>query len=499
MTTGYVLIVAMLVLGCAIATAGDRIGTKVGKARLSLFNLRPRSTATLVTIVTGGLISASTLGILLAIDKQLRTGLFELEEIQQDLYSARRDLQETQHQKEQVEIELTEAHNRQRAAQQRLSSLNQALRKVSQDLAISLEKQVQTEAQLLETEVRLNEADVQRQQAEAEIARIEQELSQTISQRERLQAEIQQLQAERQELLDRTERVRQQLALRDREIQRNQDLLARQERELARQDQLLAQRERLLDELERQQIVLEQQVQVLEQNFQLLRERRVAIGRGQVLASATVRVVDREQAERAVLALLQEADRVALQLTRPGIDPPEEPTVQVEGEEVDRLLDRLSDSQEYVVRVMSSGNYISGEENVRVFFEVIRNEVIFEEGEAIATTSIDLASSTPEEAIQNIYWLVEAVRFKAERQGILAERLRIGDGRPETISLFLEQLIAQDGEVEVRAIAQSTTYTANVLQLKLVVVREGEILLQTETIEEVEMEEEAEAEAEDDD
>ncbi|MFN5726799.1 MAG: DUF3084 domain-containing protein, partial [Pseudanabaena sp.] len=50
---GYTLILAILILGSIIATLGDRIGTKVGKARLSIFKLRPRDTATVVTIATG--------------------------------------------------------------------------------------------------------------------------------------------------------------------------------------------------------------------------------------------------------------------------------------------------------------------------------------------------------------------------------------------------------------------------------------------------------------
>ena len=66
MSSGYILIVAILILGGVIAASGDRIGTRVGKARLSLFKLRPKQTATLVTIVTGSLIAALTLGILIA-------------------------------------------------------------------------------------------------------------------------------------------------------------------------------------------------------------------------------------------------------------------------------------------------------------------------------------------------------------------------------------------------------------------------------------------------
>lgn len=56
MTTGLVLIAAILILGGVIATVGDRLGTRVGKARLTLFNLRPRKTATLITILTGELL-----------------------------------------------------------------------------------------------------------------------------------------------------------------------------------------------------------------------------------------------------------------------------------------------------------------------------------------------------------------------------------------------------------------------------------------------------------
>ncbi|MDL5057722.1 DUF3084 domain-containing protein [Geitlerinema calcuttense] len=99
MTIGIILIVAILVLGGVLATLGDRIGTKVGKARLSLFNLRPRDTAVLITIVTGVLISGSTLGILFATSKPLRRGVFEYDETQRNLRRAREELDEVHRQK----------------------------------------------------------------------------------------------------------------------------------------------------------------------------------------------------------------------------------------------------------------------------------------------------------------------------------------------------------------------------------------------------------------
>tara|TARA_B100000965_G_scaffold58284_1_gene44424 strand:- start:1541 stop:2452 length:912 start_codon:yes stop_codon:yes gene_type:complete len=80
--TGWLLILSLLVLGGILSTLGDRLGTKVGKARLSIFRLRPKSTAVLITVFTGSIISAISLAIMVAFNSQLRVGLFELEDIQ---------------------------------------------------------------------------------------------------------------------------------------------------------------------------------------------------------------------------------------------------------------------------------------------------------------------------------------------------------------------------------------------------------------------------------
>ncbi|WP_052128530.1 DUF3084 domain-containing protein [Neosynechococcus sphagnicola] len=127
-TAAFVLVLAVLILGGVIATVGDRLGTKVGKARLSLFNLRPRQTAVLVTILSGITVSASTLAVLFATSDQLRTGVFELDKIQKRLRDARQDLDEVRQQKTQVEQQLTKARSEQTTAQQRLNTTNQSLK-----------------------------------------------------------------------------------------------------------------------------------------------------------------------------------------------------------------------------------------------------------------------------------------------------------------------------------------------------------------------------------
>ena len=81
--TGWLLILSLLVLGGILSTLGDRLGTRVGKARLSIFNLRPKSTAVLITVFTGSIISAISFAIMVAFNSQLRVGLYELESIQE--------------------------------------------------------------------------------------------------------------------------------------------------------------------------------------------------------------------------------------------------------------------------------------------------------------------------------------------------------------------------------------------------------------------------------
>jgi uncharacterized protein (DUF3084 family) len=128
MTSGYILIGALLILGGIIAVSGDRIGTKVGKARLTLFKLRPRQTATLVTIVTGTLISASVLALIFGASKELRTGVFDLQQIQRKLSDTKENLDRALEQKDQIQRELEVARNAQVEAKNLLSGINKSLK-----------------------------------------------------------------------------------------------------------------------------------------------------------------------------------------------------------------------------------------------------------------------------------------------------------------------------------------------------------------------------------
>ena len=345
MTAGYILVFVILVLGGVIATVSDRLGTKVGKARLSLFKLRPRDTAVVVTVMAGSILSAMTLGILFATSKPLRTGVFRIDEIQKRLSNARRELNQATQEKNRVETELGQARHAQAQAKANLEEINRSLQAANAEQAQTqtklnslrtqlnsveaakskTEKQLseveaaksQTESQLLsveaaksQTESQLKIVQTARATTKSQLDRTESQLKTVSAQKTNLGSEIVQLQGERQQLIEQRERVKTQIALRDKEIAKREGEIAKRDKEIASRNELIAQRDKeiaqraqnladrdraivdrdkvigereaLLETLAEQQTQLEKQQALLQQQMQVLERDFQAIREGNV-------------------------------------------------------------------------------------------------------------------------------------------------------------------------------------------------------------------------
>ena len=128
--TGWLLILAVLVLGGVLSTLGDRLGSKIGKARLSLFKLRPKKTAVVITVFTGSLISALTLGLMVAVSERLRVGLFQLDQLESKLRVSRQSLQLSLNQLNANQQELAQARQERQTASAQLKTLEQRRREL---------------------------------------------------------------------------------------------------------------------------------------------------------------------------------------------------------------------------------------------------------------------------------------------------------------------------------------------------------------------------------
>ena len=169
--TGWLLILAVLLLGGVLATIGDRLGSRIGKARLSLFRLRPRSTAVLITVLTGSLISALTLGLMLAVSERLRIGLFQLDKIESKLSNARKNLDFSVVQLTRSEKQLNKARKDLAIADQGRAAARQQLQQV-QARAIQLRAELtplQARRRVLEQERDRLGKDVKSRDAELRV------------------------------------------------------------------------------------------------------------------------------------------------------------------------------------------------------------------------------------------------------------------------------------------------------------------------------------------
>lgn len=502
MTSGYILILAILLLGGAIATLGDRIGTKVGKARLSLFNLRPRKTATIVTILTGSLISASTLGILFGLSESLRDGIFELDNILRQLRHARREIDVVNNQKRRVEQELDQTRAEQTQVQQRLNVTNRNFEQAKKQL-----KDVSQQAATLRSEIKslLTERQQliqQRKQLNEQITELKSQVTQLNTQVTQLNTQVTQLKelvTQRDRELDKQEQiitqreaslkqVEQQLQEAIAQIEQRKaieqqlkEAIVQRETRLTTLEQELAQREQQREEQEKQLAFLKREVEVLEQyyqNYQALRQGNVALLRGQVLSFGVVRIVNPSAASQAVDQLLREANRTASELTQSPNRNSDEPLVQISQAQAEQLINQIKDGQDYIVRILSAGNYLVGEQQVQVFADAALNQVIFNTGDILSTISTDASKMTNEEIQRRIDQLLTAGQFRARRAGVLG-KIQVGEGDPSSVIRFMEQLKEYNQPLDIKAVAQEVAYTSGPLKMQLVATQNGQVLFST--------------------
>ncbi len=472
MTSAYILIAAMLVLGGLIASLGDRLGTKVGKARLRLFNLRPKQTAALVTVVTGTVISASTLLLLFGLSESLREGVFELDDILKKRRALKRELAEVVDQKNEVEEKLLDTQQQQNQAQQRLNQIE--------------DKFEQAQSQLKRAS---GQVDILRQDIKSLLG----EREKLVQRRNQLDQEIEQLREQLvlqdQEIATQTNEIREQ----EQKIQTQQKLLSQQEdnveqlkeqqktlkAEISSRDEALQRKESNLSNLEQQLALRQQQFEALERGYEELRRKDIAIARNQVLHYAVVRIIDPNSVQAAVDEILRNTNRKVNQLTNEKPSDRDQQIVKITRNQVLNLISNIRDGREYVVRIFSGGNYVQGETEIRVFADVTVNRRVFSPGETIASIGVDKSNMSLEQIQTQVDWLIAASEFRARRAGIIG-KLQVEDGHPTKLISFIEQLQEYDQPIEeIKAVTPEWINTSGPMRIRLVAIQDGEVLFST--------------------
>lgn len=177
MFIGAVMFLVLIIMGGAIAFLGDRIGSKVGKKRLTLFGLRPKYTSVIVTIISGVLISFTTIAVLAVVNENVRVALFGLSQLQAEMDNLNQEIRVKNRELEQGKMQL-EARNKE------YEDVTKKSEETSKELDRVESQRLYMESELASVQRAYDEAQAGVEKSAEEIEALEQtkkELNQNIS------------------------------------------------------------------------------------------------------------------------------------------------------------------------------------------------------------------------------------------------------------------------------------------------------------------------------
>ena len=188
------LLAVLVVVSAVVAYVGDVVGMRIGKKRISLFGLRPRHTSSVVTALTGVMITLATLVVVSAASETVRTALLGMKFVQRQVTDLTGQLQQNRQDLENLEFRLFQS-------QEELQGKTRALKDVEQRLA--QEGVALLEAKRLLAEARGHTADL-----ESRRALLESQLGDLQAQKMALTRSVAALQGEAKKLREGLQQVR---------------------------------------------------------------------------------------------------------------------------------------------------------------------------------------------------------------------------------------------------------------------------------------------------
>ncbi|WP_425058194.1 Chromosome partition protein Smc [Sporomusa carbonis] len=407
---GLALIAILGIMGGAIAYIGDKIGTKVGKKKLSLFGLRPKYTSIIVAVTTGILIAASTLTILTIVSRDVRTALFGMEKLRAELTTLSAEVNQKNEQLEANQLLLQEKEQEFSNLVSRTAAITSKLADVRTQLASVIEQRDQTMAALSKAQEDYNNAHSDLEKAKSDMAVME---------------------ATKKDL-----------------------------------DMRIADLSRVRDNLQSDVDRLSEATARLSSGIKYLREGTVQYRANEVLATAVIDAAG-DQVQNELLHILVETNRKLLQRIGKQDSNMEMLRIsQVDFEDAIKALQNANGS--IVVRIVTHGNTVL-DEPVIAHLELYPNKQIFAKGETVAKTTIDVEQNG-DNIEQVVLQFLQQVNSIAVAKGMLPDPLQGTVGSISGAELFntVNHLKKKGGIVQLSAVAVADTSVAGPLEINFV-------------------------------
>ncbi len=163
------LILLTLLAGGILSIIGDRVGMKFAKRRVSIFNLRPKYTSSILTAFTGMAISFFVIFILAVVSENVRTSLFSMQYIQRQIVDLTSQLQASRDEQQVSSLLIVEA-------QQQLTSKERELEARESELAELQKRADELRASTEEIEAERDRLTAERDQLEESVRTVRESL-----------------------------------------------------------------------------------------------------------------------------------------------------------------------------------------------------------------------------------------------------------------------------------------------------------------------------------
>ena len=419
---GIYLIIVMVITGGAIAFIGDKLGTKIGKKRLSIFGLRPRHTSMIITVITGALITGLSIGSMAIISDNVRTALFGMEE------------------------------------------LNAAMAATEKSLGV-------VSKELLETQEEFKRADQDLENSKREIESLKVEQNNLREESERLKSGNERLEAEKSELTAQNENLSAQndnLTSSNSELSAQNKNLSSTNAELESSNKKLGEFNLTLtadnEKLSQDNAELEERAKNLREGLIAIREGDIILKAGEVLASGVI------QGGRAATEIENDIRQIADNATRninEQLGDDFDGSVWIYDPELRDAVEKISaTSQEVILRISAASNLVRGEP-IRTSLSIYPNNHVYEEGALVFASNYEVKDEDDAEDI--VHDFLTRVNRAAVERGILTDPITHAVGVMEGSQLYelMEKISQVRGKISLTATARESTRSIGPLRLNI--------------------------------
>jgi uncharacterized protein (DUF3084 family) len=476
--TSVLIIVGLIVGSGLIAFFGDWFGTKLGKARVSIFGLRPRRTANLITVLTGVVIAGLTLGLLVLVSEGVRTRLLEMEKLIRQ-QAELREMTRT------MKVQLDDIESRNRVLTGLRDSLLSRIAVLQHDLASTRDERARAEKAI----ARLR---AERRKAESELAAARARLHEMEAELRRNEMLVQEMQSELDSAVEQLAGVKDQIAenkatieTQERVISNQLEVIRTNDQELRAKDEELRAKTQELDAKEAELRALEQRLLTTEVGSITgvieLRKSGVTYRRGEEVARAVVDGTgSKDEIATVIRALLKRAgdaarergaepgdgtraiEVIAGKIITGGVEKPF-----TAEDKIAAVVDEIWRSEHSTaVLIVAAFNAFEGEP-VKVDFELYWNQFTFDKGEKLAEAQIDGTKAKDRIFSDLMAFVSGQVRDKAKLRGIIPQNGQYVEVSYEELIDAMDKISASRRVRQVGAISGTACWAADQVTVRL--------------------------------